>query len=216
MKIQRLLAACVAATAIVAASDLACAAEAYQLPDFSASQTLGPPNPRSQPWKVHHSKSKFRVEVTFGLADIYLPPGKEVYRLIGTNRPDMMICFRLPDDEPARHSPLQSLSGAMVQRTPVGSETLDGHPCKVSTAVITTPDGKTTRAKLWEAQDLQGFPIQIETPGEGAIPIQIRFSDVVLAAPDPALFVPPARCQTLEEAGPVVEDTTSGLSQKPH
>ncbi len=216
MTSQQIFAACTTALAIIASPDFAWPADTIQLPEFSATQTIGPKEGDRQPWKIYHSKARFRVEPSGGLADLYLPSVNWVHRLIGIRRPNPICFLDSLNDQNARHTPLQLLSGAMVQRTDAGSEVIDGHPCQVSNVVITSADGKTVRAKLWEAQDMQGFPIQIDLPGEGVTKTKTRFSDIVLGPPAPSLFVPPAKCLRPEEAGTVVEDTTNGLAEKAH
>jgi hypothetical protein len=53
------------------------------------------------------------------------------------------------------------------------------------------------KMRLWEAEDLQGFPIKIEfliLGGHGPV---IRYKNVVLGEQDPTLFIHPKSCQPL-------------------
>jgi hypothetical protein len=82
-----------------------------------------------------------------------------------------------------------------VERSPtVENETLNGHSCKVENYTFRTKDGgQKVKAKLWEAEDLKGFPIQMEIAG--AMPkFTMNYTDVSLEPPDPKLFRLPALC----------------------
>jgi hypothetical protein len=75
-------------------------------------------------------------------------------------------------------------------------ETLDGHSCRVENVTLSSPTlANPIKMKVWEAEDLHGFPIKIEflLPG-GHDPI-IRYKNVVLGPQDPTLFFHPKSCQ---------------------
>ena len=48
-----------------------------------------------------------------------------------------------------------------MERSSAGTDTVDGHPCKVENLTVTQQNGQPTKMKVWEAQDLKGFPIKI-------------------------------------------------------
>ncbi len=54
-----------------------------------------------------------------------------------------------------------------ITKTVVGKETVAGHPCEKSKVVVTDDKGKTQDAIVWNATDLQGFPVQMETTEKG-------------------------------------------------
>lgn len=84
------------------------------------------------------------------------PDKKETYLLY----PKFNACVFVPLDE----SEIASLKKpAKVVKTPLGKETLDGHPCTKQKVVVTEPDGRQDAAIVWYAIDLQNFPVQIET-----------------------------------------------------
>ncbi len=79
------------------------------------------------------------------------------------------------------------------ERTPVGKETVDGHVCQVEDVTVTLPKHPAPATfRLWEAEDLQGFPIKIETKTHRVI----RYKNVVLGPQDPTLFIFPDDCQS--------------------
>ena len=49
-----------------------------------------------------------------------------------------------------------------VEKTKVGSETIDGHPCDKYKVVITTKDGTSQEGFIWNARDLGGMTIRSE------------------------------------------------------
>jgi len=77
-----------------------------------------------------------------------------------------------------------------VDVTEQGSDTVDGHPCTKNKVVVTGPDGATHESTVWNATDLDKFPVKIET-GEGGQKMTMLFKDVKLDKPDASLFEPP-------------------------
>jgi hypothetical protein len=91
-------------------------------------------------------------------------------------------------------------------------ETIDGHPCTARNYLAKTKDGGITiKVKLWEAEDLKGFPVKMEIEPQGRNKFTISYSDVSLEPPDPKLFVRPAICH----AGASRKKKTPASSKKP-
>jgi hypothetical protein len=85
-----------------------------------------------------------------------------------------------------------------VERSPtVEKETLNGHSCKVEDYTFRPKDGRTqyVNMKLWEAEDLKGFPIQMEITPSATGKFTLRYTDVSVEPPDPKLFQLPALCR---------------------
>jgi hypothetical protein len=96
-------------------------------------------------------------------------------------------------------------------------ETVDGHVCKIETLIFNPPDERPVRIKmqLWEAEDLDGFPIKIEVDvnnvdGSNNEKIISTYTDVSLTAPDPKLFRHPAKCQANTAQLPNQKDKKTG------
>ena len=85
-----------------------------------------------------------------------------------------------------------------VQRSAGGEETLDGHPCKIETLEVTWENGVTNHWKVWEAQDLGGFPVKIEVHHLGGRISTAYFKDVSLKAPDASLLKRPPGCKKFQ------------------
>ena len=104
--------------------------------------------------------------------------------------------------------------GRKIARTLVGEETVDGHVCKVEDLTITGGDLRVNvmKMRLWQAEDLQGFPIRVEargTPTHKAV----RYKKVVLGPQDPTLFIYPTSCQSLDAIGKA--PSSSSKTKKP-
>ncbi len=82
-----------------------------------------------------------------------------------------------------------------VQSVAAGQETVDGHSCKIVDVTLSSKKFmKPTKLRLWEADDLQGFPIKVQfLRGFGHDPV-IRYKDVFLGPQDPTLFIYPNSC----------------------
>lgn len=77
-----------------------------------------------------------------------------------------------------------------VQKTALGAETLDGHPCQKNKMVVTDPKGARQEALVWNARDLQDFPIQMQMmQSDGTV--LLRYTDVRLTRPEAAQFEAP-------------------------
>jgi hypothetical protein len=76
------------------------------------------------------------------------------------------------------------------EKTEVGKETIDGHPCVKRQVVVTDDQGVKHEATVWEATDLKDFPVRILTT-EKDDTIIMRFKDIKLAKPDAKQFDKP-------------------------
>jgi outer membrane lipoprotein-sorting protein len=83
-----------------------------------------------------------------------------------------------------------------VERTPAGTDTVDGHPCKVENVTVTPQNGTPTKMKVWEADDLQGFPVKVEIQSNKG-PVTVMYKDVSLDAPAASLFTHPDNCRQM-------------------
>jgi hypothetical protein len=175
------------------------AQDAWGLPDFSATQItqVPPASPQVPPWKLYKSGADFRVDKEAGQSTLYIAGTKKIYDTFA----HPAFCIQLDMDKAKTlGSPLQQDASVKIKKTPITSEEFEGHKCRVEDVVLTSPEGAELHAKVWEAEDLKGFPVKIEAPGAPTF----VFRDIVLEAPDPALFQPPAKCPPLEKIKPKV------------
>lgn len=91
-----------------------------------------------------------------------------------------------------------AVPGVTYEHTSIGEENVDGHQCHVEDLVIHSPKTPVVlHFRLYEANDLQGFPIKIENRREHAYPWVIHYKNVRLGPQDPSLFMIPDKCQTM-------------------
>jgi hypothetical protein len=193
-------------TFMLAFGALARGQNTLEFPDFSATQVF-PSSKADMSMKVFRSGSSVRVERSAALSTLYVPSSSKVYNL--TTYPDNshQCVLMKPDQARMLPSPLELLEGPVVKRTPVGTEAVDGHPCQVENVVVTRPDGKTVESKVWEAEDLKGIPLRIESRISG-VTLTAVYRDVSIKSPDQALFAIPEKCTPFENMGQVAERVT--------
>lgn len=179
------------------------AQEVRKFPNFSATQVF--PSRRAElTMKVYRSGSSVRVERSGAVATLYVPASSKVYNL--TRYPDNSHqCVAMkPDQAKMLPSPLELILGRVVKRTPVGSEVVDGHSSKIEDVVVVEPDGKTVESRVWEAEDLKGIPVKIESHLDG-VTLRATYRDIVIGPPNELLFRVPDRCVPFEKMGQVAE-----------
>jgi hypothetical protein len=154
--------------------------------EFSAIMTgalLGPPKDT----QMYRSGNLLRDDMGAGYVVSDLTTGHSF-----SNYPKSNVCFT-NETRYARAFPFVALIDAQMEHTPASKEVVDGHPCQIEDVTITLKDGKVRKLKVWEAEDLKGFPLQIELEGRKR-PSRVLFKDVKLGAPDPSLFKRPEDC----------------------
>ena len=116
---------------------------------------------------------------------------------------DKMVILKLADKQAAYivYPNLQSYcdmptgkkgnSDGKLDKTELGSDTVENHACTKSKLTFTDKDGRTAEALVWEATDMKNFPIQYQTVDEGQT-TTTTFSDIKMGKPDAALFELPA------------------------
>jgi hypothetical protein len=144
--------------------------------------------------KIYRSGDRIRTDL----------PGGAGYTLIDVSQHTNFVvmgagmCMQM--NSQAEETPLAHSPDATIDRAAVGTETVDGHVCKVENLTITPHSGpragQSSTMKVWEAQDLHGFPIKVETQtSRGAVSMQ--YKDISLATPDAALFAHPDNCRAM-------------------
>jgi hypothetical protein len=179
--------------------------DAWAFPDFSATQVMQAAG-FEMPAKIYRSGSAVRVQKTDTLGTLYMPALGKIYDF--TTYPDgSRQCVVMRTDQ-ARGlpSPLELLFGIKVIKTSAGTETVEGHDCKVEKVTVTRPDGTKVESQVWEAEDLKGIPVKIVSQMEGA-KFTVVYRNIVMGEPDKALMDQPGKCTPLEKMGQVAEHT---------
>jgi hypothetical protein len=78
-----------------------------------------------------------------------------------------------------------------VEKTAVGKETVDGHPCIKNKVMVTDSKGKKQEGLMWNATDLKEFPVKLEFADNDAT-VTMQFKAIKMAKPDSKQFDPPA------------------------
>jgi hypothetical protein len=97
-------------------------------------------------------------------------------------------------------------AGYIYETVMLGKETVDGHPTQIEEVTVTFPPANKhapLKLKLWAAEDLQGFPVKIETPAHRTI----EYRKVDFGGLDRTLFITPADCDLLEAQQPTKHST---------
>lgn len=82
-------------------------------------------------------------------------------------------------------------SDCKIDKTELGKETVETHPCVKNKVIVTCPNAKAQEFVVWNATDLKDFPAKLEMKqNEGTVIMVYR--DIKLAKPDAAQFEPPA------------------------
>ena len=186
--------------------NLVYAQDAWNFPDFSATQIFQS-RKADLAMKVYLSGSSVRIDRSGALSTLYVPAASEVYNLtIYPDNSHQCVAMK-PQQARMLPSPLELLQGKILKRTAEGSEVVEGHTSNVETVVVARPDGKTIESKVWEAEDLDGIPVKIESTLDGLI-LRAVYRDIKVGAPDKALFTVPDRCTQFEKMGQVAEVRT--------
>jgi hypothetical protein len=78
-----------------------------------------------------------------------------------------------------------------MERTRIGQENMEGHPCVKYRVVALDDQGKRHEATVWNATDMRDFPVCVATR-EGTDTVIMRFRQVQFVRPDAATFESPA------------------------
>jgi hypothetical protein len=113
-----------------------------------------------------------------------LPDRKATYIIYPGLQAYAEMPFKNPEDA-------KTASDFKIETTELGKETVDGHPCVKNKAVVTDDQGKKHESIVWNATDLKGFPVQIESTEQGRKTTMV-FKDVKLSKPDASQFELPS------------------------
>ena len=153
------------------------------------------------------SDKKIRVAVDMSqMHNKEMPPGMGtalrqmgMAQVISIIRPDKKSIYILyPDQKAFLTMPLPEERAIKIQRTELGKETLDEHPCIKTKAVLTDDKGDQIEAVTWNASDLKDFPIQIESTEKEQTSI-MHFKQIRFEKPEADQFEAPADYQQFKD-----------------
>ena len=115
-------------------------------------------------------------------------------RVVSIFRPDKKVTYMIYPGVQSYQALAQSKGeaeaaekGLKVEKTALGKETLDGHPCVKHKVVVRSGKQTVLEAVTWNATDLKDFPLQVEMkPKDGTV--RMHFTDVQFVRPDAQQF----------------------------
>jgi len=144
--------------------------------------------------KIYRSGDKMRTELPGGVGyTITDLTQRTTYMVMGNG-----MCMQTTAQ--GQPNPFAQARNATVERSPAGTETVDGHTCKVENVTVTPQNGQPSKMKLWEAEDLKGFPIKIEVQSSRG-PVTVAYKDVSFSEPAASLFTHPENCRPMPGTG---------------
>lgn len=139
---------------------------------------------RLQPQAIEQMKAMGMSQVV----SISLPASDTLYMIY----PDLEAYAKIPV-----HKKTDADKDAQVEKTELGRETVDGHPC-VKNQYVVTENGSKTTALAWLASDLNNCPVKIQVDSNRPVGGQdvpttttLHFTDINTATPAASLFLPP-------------------------
>lgn len=149
--------------------------------------------------KIYRSGDKMRTTMPGGAGYMIMELSQHTGYMVMSNG----MCMQTTS--PTQQNPFSQAQGATIERSSAGTDTVDGHACKVENLTITPHDGKQpSKMKVWEAEDLKGFPIKIEMQSSHGL-VTMEYKDVSFSEPDASLFTHPENCRqmpTMPGGGP--------------
>lgn len=118
------------------------------------------------------------------VVNLVLPERKSTYVIY----PGMKSYLNLPFTQPEIEA---HQNGYRLERTVLGKETVDGHPCARNKVVLQSRDKAVLEATTWEATDLRNFPVKIETREKDNV-IQLTLREIKFTKADSSQFDLPA------------------------
>jgi hypothetical protein len=117
---------------------------------------------------------------------IWRPDKKVVWRSYSYPGASMKGYFEQPLRDFDADPPIQNATVLELSK-----QTIDGHPSAVNKLTVTDSRGKAWEYTVWNATDLNGFPIRLQWAEHNTTNV-LLFNNVKLDRPDAALFEPPA------------------------
>ena len=116
------------------------------------------------------------------MVTIYRPDKKVMYQVV----PSLNACLEMAIQDPASGK----ADEIEIDRTSEGFETIGKYVCEKVRNKSTTSANVTTEVVMWEAKELGGMPIRMETTTPEGV-VTMNFEDINTATPPASMFEPP-------------------------
>ncbi len=164
----------------------------FEFQQFSTTMVMQQGQHPQMSMKMYRSGNLMRTDMPGGSYAITHTDTRTTYMVMGGH------CMQM--QAPPRNDPFATASeDAKVERSAAGSGTVDGHSCKIENVTVIPKNGKPTTMKVWEAQDLKGFPVKIEMQTEQG-PATMLYRDVSFDKPAASVFEHPSNCMQMPYA----------------
>lgn len=204
MRLSRLFCKFAGITFIILSRGLSYGQASWSFPDFSATQVFQGRRTTME-MKVFRAGSSVRVERSAALSTLYVPSDGKIYNFSTYPDNSRQCVVMTPKQARMLPSPLELIQGRIVKRAAAATEIMDGHKCKVENVVVSQPDSTVVESKVWEAEDMEGIPVRIQSRFPDVM-LDARYKDISIGPPDPHLFMAPVKCTPYEKMGQVVEN----------
>ena len=101
-----------------------------------------------------------------------------------------------------------------IDKTAIGKETIDGHPCVKSKIIVMEDNGKKHEGIVWTAKDLKNFPVRMDFVEPDAT-ISMRFKNIQFAKPDSSRFDPPADFKKYSDVQQLMQSVMEKMMRAP-
>jgi hypothetical protein len=174
-------------------------------------------------------EGKMRMELDLGqIKSSKIPPGAVesiqkmgMDRMVNVVRPDRKMTLLIyPSLASYVETPLANedanayTKSPKIEKTEMGKETVDAHPCVKSKIMMNEDNGRKHEGFIWMAKDMKDFPIQMQF-NEPEASITMRFSHIQLARPDAALFNPPPEFKKYGDVQQLMDSVMQKMMQNP-
>ncbi|MBI3987614.1 MAG: hypothetical protein HY343_11870 [Lentisphaerae bacterium] len=172
------------------------------------------------------SQGKSRTEMDFmkmaaaaATKDSPMPPGLD--KMVTITRPDRNVIYQvvpglkayceMPIPQPSAET---GKSAAKLDRKVEGTESVEKYTCEKVLNTITGVDGKTMEVRTWEAKELKGLPVKVETVApEGKM--TMLFQDIKTEKPADSVFEIPSDYTKYADMGQLMMSGMMKMMPKP-
>jgi hypothetical protein len=163
-------------------------------------------NTITMPGKISFDAGKSRFEVNMAnVQGKQMPPEAAAQmksmgldQMVMVARPDKKVAYLIyPGMQSYVETDLAEAESAAtnndykVETAELGKETVDSHPCVKNKVTVTDKEGNKHESTVWNATDLENFPVKIQTTEAGANATML-FKNVSPAKPAASLFEAPS------------------------
>jgi hypothetical protein len=181
-------------------------------PSFSATMDMQSADPSSggKPMvaegkiAVSDGKSRFEIDMAKAMGSQMPPEQAASMKAMGLDsmvmisRPDLKVSYMVypgmnayVETAVTNSTAAAGMDQYKITATELGRETVDGHACVKNKVVVTDDQGGQHESTVWNATDLNNFPVKIES-NESGVASTMTFKDIKFDKVAPSQFEAPA------------------------